>query len=62
MKRTLLVFLAFSLGLTGCATIEAAPLPANTPIPASDTPTQTFTPEPTTTSTITPTPRQFRTP
>lgn len=55
MKKTLLVFIAFSLMLTGCATVEAAPLPTDTPIPATETPTQISTPEPTATFTIIPT-------
>lgn len=55
MKKTLLVFLAMSLVMTACTTVEAAPLPTNTPIPATDTPTQTSTPEPTATYTPAPT-------
>jgi len=54
MKKILLVFLALSLAITGCAA-EATPLPTNIPIPATDTPTQTSTVEPTVTFTPEPT-------
>lgn len=54
MKKYLLVFLAISMAITACG-VEASPLPTNTPIQVTDTPTQTFTPDPTTTSTPAPT-------
>ena len=53
MKKILLVFLALSLALTACT--EATPIPAHTLIPATESPTQTFTPEPTATFTPAPT-------
>lgn len=54
MKKVLLVFLSFSLIITGCAS-EAVPISTNTPVPATDTPTLTLTPAPTFTLTPEPT-------
>ena len=55
MKKILLVFLTLSVAITGCAAEAPPPLPTNTSIPATDTPTQTATLEPTATFTPEPT-------
>lgn len=54
MQKFLMVSLALSLFLSGCAA-EAIPLPTQTLNPATNTPTATFTPEPTSTFTLAPT-------
>ncbi len=54
MQKFLMVSLALSLFLSGCAA-TATPLPTRTLNPATNTPTATFTPEPTSTFTLAPT-------
>lgn len=53
MKKVLLV-ITLSIFITSCMS-QATPLATSTPIPPSETPTLTFTPEPTTTFTALPT-------
>lgn len=54
MKKILMVFLAISMVITACVP-GATPIPTNTAIPATETPTQTSTPEPTASFTPAPT-------